>query len=34
MATENSKTKAAIYARVSTVNGGQDAAMQTHELEE
>src|SRR6266404_8578975 len=34
MVTENSKTKVAIYARVSTVNGGQDPTMQTRELEE
>jgi DNA invertase Pin-like site-specific DNA recombinase len=30
----NSITKAAIYARVSTGNHGQDPAMQTRELEE
>jgi DNA invertase Pin-like site-specific DNA recombinase len=32
--TESTKISAAIYARVSTVNGGQDPTMQTRELEE
>jgi DNA invertase Pin-like site-specific DNA recombinase len=32
--TECTKIGAAIYARVSTVNGGQDPTMQTRELEE
>src|SRR6201987_5594549 len=31
---EKAKIKAAIYARVSTVNAGQDPTMQTRELEE
>ncbi len=32
--TQPSHIKAAIYARVSTSNNGQDPAMQTRELEE
>ena len=32
--TQPSRTKAAIYARVSTTHNGQDPAMQTRELEE
>lgn len=34
MNTENPSLRAAIYARVSTVNAGQDPTMQTRELEE
>jgi DNA invertase Pin-like site-specific DNA recombinase len=34
MKAENTQTRAAIYARVSTVNAGQDPTMQTRELEE
>jgi len=34
MNTENPSPRAAIYARVSTVNAGQDPTMQTRELEE
>jgi len=34
MKTENPNLRAAIYARVSTVNAGQDPTMQTRELEE
>jgi hypothetical protein len=31
---DSPKVYAAIYARVSTLNGGQDPTMQTRELEE
>jgi DNA invertase Pin-like site-specific DNA recombinase len=34
MKTENPNLRAAIYARVSTLNAGQDPTMQTRELEE
>jgi len=34
MNAENPTLRAAIYARVSTVNAGQDPTMQTQELEE